>query len=205
MDTGADAILPELPNLGRRYRVERELGRGGMGRVFFARDLNLAREVAIKLLALGSHREDELRRFAQEARAAGSLDHPNILAVHDVGTCAAGPYIVSELLKGSTLRERLGSTPMPLKTAGRYTIQLALGLSAAHEHGVIHRDIKPENLFVTVEGGIKILDFGLAKLAGTAAPDAQLQSFAGATRISAILGTVEYMSPEQVRGKPADR
>src|SRR2546429_3119684 len=150
MDMRADAILPELPNLGRRYQVERELGRGGMGRVFFARDLNLGREVAIKLLAMGSHREDELGRFAQEARAAGSLDHPNILAVHDVGTCAAGPYIVSELLKGSTLRERLGSTPPPLETAMGSTIPPPLGLSAAHQHRGIHPDLKPQNLFVTV-------------------------------------------------------
>src|SRR5438067_4270453 len=167
MDTGADAILPELPNLGRRYQVERELGRGGMGRVFFARDLNLGREVAIKLLAMGSHREDELGRFAQEARAAGSLNHPNILAVHDVGTCTAGPYIVSELLQGSTLRDRLAEHSLPLKTGLRYTVQLALGLAAAHERGVIHRDLKPENLFVTDEGRLKILDFGLAKLSAT--------------------------------------
>src|SRR5438874_1194955 len=142
MDTGADAILPELPNLGRRYQVERELGRGGMGRVFFARDLNLGREVAIKLLAMGSHREDELGRFAQEARAAGSLNHPNILAVHDVGTCTAGPYIVSELLQGSTLRDRLAEHSLPLKTGLRYTVQLALGLAAAQVSMEVDRIIR---------------------------------------------------------------
>jgi len=206
MDTGADAILPELPNLGRRYQVERELGRGGMGRVFFARDLNLGREVAIKLLAMGSHREDELGRFAQEARAAGSLNHPNILAVHDVGTCTTGPYIVSELLQGSTLRDRLAGHSLPLKTGLRYTVQLALGLAAAHERGVIHRDLKPENLFVTDEGRLKILDFGLAKLTGTRAamPAALPQPPQEGIRTGEVLGTVEYMSPEQVQGRKAD-
>jgi Tol biopolymer transport system component/tRNA A-37 threonylcarbamoyl transferase component Bud32 len=196
--------LPELPELGERYRIESELGHGGMGRVFAAHDLKLDRRVAIKLLPARAHTADELRRFSQEARAAGSLAHPNILAVHDVGTCAAGPYIVAELLSGSTLRERFGAAPLPLKTAVRYTIQLALGLAAAHERGVVHRDIKPENLFVTNDGGLKILDFGLAKLTGAAAPEAQLQAVAVGTRISAVLGTVEYMSPEQVRGRAVD-
>ena len=203
---GGAAASPDLPDLGARYRIERELGRGGMGRVFVARDLNLDREVAIKLLAAGGHREDELRRFGQEARAAGSLNHPNILAVHDVGTCAAGPYIVSELLDGSTLRERLDGKPLPLKKALRYTVDLAQGLAAAHERGVIHCDVKPENLFVTNEGRLKILDFGLAKLTGArgVAPEVQVQSFPAGPKLRAILGTVEYMSPEQVRGHEAD-
>src|SRR5256714_3153352 len=164
---GGAAASPDLPDLGARYRIERELGRGGMGRVFVARDLDLDREVAIKLLAAGAHREDELRRLAQEARAAGSLNHPNVLAVHDVGTSAAGPYIVSELLTGSTLRERLRGKPLPLKKALRYVVQLAQGLAAAHERGVIHCDVKPENLFVTDADRVKILDFGLAKLTGS--------------------------------------
>ncbi len=205
-DRGGAAASPDIPDLGERYRIERELGRGGMGRVFVARDLNLDRQVAIKLLSAGAHGEDELRRFGQEARAAGSLNHPNILAVHDVGSCVAGPYIVSELLSGSTLRERLDGKPLPLKTALRYTVQLAQGLAAAHERGVIHCDVKPENLFVTNEGQLKILDFGLAKLTGArvVAPGAQLQSLPASTKISAILGTVEYMSPEQVHGREAD-
>jgi eukaryotic-like serine/threonine-protein kinase len=203
---GGAAASPDLPNLGERYRIERELGRGGMGRVFVARDLKLDREVAVKLLAAGAHREDELRRFGQEARAAGSLNHPNILAVHDVGTCASGPYIVSELLDGSTLRERLDGKPLPLKKALRYTVDLAQGLAAAHERGVIHCDVKPENLFVTNEGRLKILDFGLAKLTGARvlATEVQLQSLPEGPKLRAILGTVEYMSPEQVRGHEAD-
>jgi eukaryotic-like serine/threonine-protein kinase len=206
-DRGGAAPSPDLPDVGQRYRIETELGRGGMGRVFVARDLNLDRQVAIKLLSAGAHREDELRRFGQEARAAGSLNHPNILAVHDVGNCAAGPYIVSELLKGSTLRERLDGKPLPLKTAVRYTIELAQGLAAAHERGVIHCDIKPENLFVTNEGRLKILDFGLAKLTGASVvtSEAQLESLPASTQISAIRGTIEYMSPEQVHGREADR
>ena len=196
---------PDLVELGERYRIERELGRGGMGRVFVARDLKLDRQVAIKLLSSGAHPEEELRRFAQEARAAGWLNHPNILAVHDIGSCGAGPYIVSELLDGSTLRERLDGKPLPLKAALRYTVDLAKGLAAAHEHGVIHCDVKPENLFVTNEGRLKILDFGLAKLTGARfVPAPQAQSPPASTNLRPILGTVEYMSPEQVRGREAD-
>jgi eukaryotic-like serine/threonine-protein kinase len=197
------AASADLPDLGPRYRIEKELGRGGMGRVFVARDLNLDRQVAIKLLSAGAHREEALRRFAQEARAAGSLNHPNILAVHDIGTSAAGPYIVSELLDGSTLRERLDGKALPLKRAVRYTVELAQGLAAAHERGVIHCDVKPENLFVTNEGRLKILDFGLAKLTG-ARIEAQRDSSPSGNETRAILGTVEYMSPEQVRGRDAD-
>lgn len=205
-DRGEATAPPDVPDLGPRYRIERELGRGGMGRIFVARDLSLDRRVAIKLLPPGAHPEDALRRFAQEARAAGSLNHPNILAVHDIGTCATGPYIVSELLDGSTLRQRLNGKPVPLKRAVRYTVELAQGLAAAHEHGVIHCDVKPENLFVTNEGRLKILDFGLAKLTGarSTAPDAQPESSPATTKAGPILGTVEYMSPEQVRGRDAD-
>src|SRR5438128_925577 len=205
-ERGGGVALPDLPDLGERYRIERELGHGGMGRVFVARDLKLDRQVAIKPLATGAHREEELRRFAQEARAAGSLNHPNILAVHDIGSCGAGPYIVSELLDGSTLRERLDGKPLPLKAALRYTVELAKGLAAAHEHGVIHCDVKPENLFVTNEGRLKILDFGLAKLTGArfAPPETLIRSAPASTNIRPILGTVEYMSPEQVRGREAD-
>jgi Tol biopolymer transport system component len=205
-ERGGSAALPDLPDLGERYRIERELGRGGMGRVFVARDLKLDRQVAIKLLSTGAHREEELRRFAQEARAAGSLNHPNILAVHDIGSCGAGPYIVSELLDGSTLRERLDGKPLPLKTALRYTVEVAKGLAAAHEHGVVHCDVKPENLFVTNDGRLKILDFGLARLTGArfVAPEREAQSPPASANIRPIFGTVEYMSPEQVRGREPD-
>src|SRR5438477_1366713 len=135
-----------------------------MGRVFVAHDRKLARNVAIKVLAPGAHGEDALRRFEQEARAAGSLNHPNILAVYDIGSHEGGPYIVSELLEGGTLRQRMAGKPMPWKKAVDIAVQLAQGLSTAHEKGVIHRDLKPENVFVTNDGRVKILDFGIAKL-----------------------------------------
>jgi serine/threonine-protein kinase len=185
------------PQIDPRYSIERELGRGGMGRVFAARDEKLGRQVAIKVLAPGSGGEDALRRFEQEARAAGSLDHPNVLTVHDIGSWQGGPYIVSELLQGRTLRGWLQEKPLPIPKAVDYALQLAQGLCAAHDHGVIHRDLKPENLFVTHEGRLKILDFGIAKLTGAGAPSRR-------TETGALIGTVEYMSPEQVRGEPAD-
>src|SRR5258708_3438283 len=147
-----------------RYRVEKELGRGGMGRVFLAHDLKLDRDIALKVLAPGVHDEQHVLRFEQEARAAGALDHPNILAVHDIGNHAGAPYIISELLQGATLREKLGQ-PLPLREAVELSRQLMPGLAAANERGIIHRDLKPENLFATREGTLKILDFGIAKLA----------------------------------------
>jgi len=191
-------------SLGGRYRIDRELGRGGMGRVFAARDLKLGRDVALKVL---SAREDQnVRRFEQEARAAGALNHPNIVAVHDVGNHAGWPYIVSELLDGATLRMALAGGAIPLRKAVDYARQLARGLSAAHEKGIVHRDLKPENFFVTDGGVLKILDFGIAKLLATdrraAAPDDSAPPIL--TDTGAILGTVEYMSPEQVRGREVD-
>jgi Tol biopolymer transport system component len=181
------------------------LGRGGMGEVYRARDTRLGRDVAIKVLpAAYSADVDRLARFEREARAAATLNHPNILAVFDVGTEAGVPYVVSELLEGQTLRETLGPGPLPLRKALDYGIQIATGLAAAHEKGIIHRDIKPENLFVTSEGRIKVLDFGLAKLreaasAGSAATMTGLHPTEGI-----IIGTSGYMSPEQVRGDPVD-
>src|SRR6267378_5772994 len=156
---------PETPPrlLAERYEIERELGHGGMGRVYVAFDRKLGRKVAIKMLAAGAHGEQALRRFEQEARAAGALNHPNILDVHDIGTWQGEPYIVSELLEGETLGERLREGPLPLEGATSLALQLAQGLCAAHEKGVIHRDLKPENLFITKEGRLKILDFGIAK------------------------------------------
>ena len=182
---------------GERYRIEKELGRGGMGQVFQAHDLELDRDVALKVLGPGAHDEQELRRFEQEARAAGALEHPNVVAVHDAGIHGGERYIISELLRGRTLRETLARGPLALEKALDFARQLALGLGAAHDKGVIHRDLKPENLFVTDDGTLKILDFGLAKLP---APSAG----AATTGAGAILGTVGYMAPEQVRGRKVD-
>src|SRR5262249_25230732 len=148
---------------------------------------------------------DRLRRFEQEAQAAGSLNHPNILAIYDIGTHDGSPYVVSELLEGETLRARLaGGAFAPRKALG-HALQIAHGLAAAHEKGIVHRDLKPENIFVTRDGRVKILDFGLAKLtqseSGTI-PQTELPT--AGTEPGVVLGTLGYMSPEQVRGKPAD-
>src|SRR6202008_3917789 len=147
------------------YEIHALLGAGGMGEVYRARDSALKREVAIKVLpSLVSRNPDRLRRFEQEAQAAAALDHPNILAVHQFGVFQGAPYLVSELLVGESLRQTLQRGPLPVRKAVDYAIQIAHGLAAAHEKGIVHRDLKPENLFVTKDGRIKILDFGLAKL-----------------------------------------
>ena len=200
-----DAEAP--PRIDERYRIEKEIGRGGMGRVFVAHDRKLGRDVAIKVLASGSHGEEALRRFEQEARATCALNHANILDVHDIGMYEGSPYIVSELLHGSTLRERPRKGPLSVQEASGYALQLAQGLSAAHEKGIVHRDLKPENLFITEEGRLKILDFGIAKLVAPMTPEAgeTLPPPQPHTEEGAILGTVGYMSPEQVRGQPADQ
>ena len=199
-----DSRANAASTLNERYVIENELGRGGMGRVFVGRDIKLGRPVAIKFLAKGIQDDDELRRFQQEARAAGSLNHPNVLTVHDIGMHEGSPYIVSELLEGSTLRERLQETPFAPDTAKDCLIQLADGLSAAHDRGIVHRDLKPENLFITRDGRLKILDFGIAKLLepGSQSPDPDSPA---QTQTGTILGTMGYMAPEQVRGRPADR
>ena len=148
-----------------RYEIRSKIGAGGMGEVYRARDEKLNRDVAIKVLpAALSVNADRLRRFEQEAQAAGALNHPNVLAVYDVGTHDGAPYIVSELLQGGELREPLNEGALPLRRAIDYAQQIAAGLAAAHEKGIIHRDLKPENLFITSDGRVKILDFGLAKL-----------------------------------------
>src|SRR3989454_7788209 len=172
-----------------------------MGEVYRARDPRLRRDVAIKVLATAVSTDlNRLRRFEQEARAAAALNHPNILAIHDFGTHNGIQYVVSELLVGQTLREALSGGSLPASTTIDYAIQIAGGLAAAHDQGVVHRDLKPENLFVTRDGRVKILDFGLAKLTGSA-PAAAAGSIV-ATRIvdtmpGTVLGTVGYMSPEQ--------
>ena len=147
------------------YEIVAPIGAGGMGEVYRARDPRLDRDVAVKVLPTAASEEPErLRRFEQEAKAAGVLNHPNVLAVYDIGTYDGAPYIVSELLAGETLRTRIGGTPLPLRKALDYAVQVARGLAAAHEKGIVHRDLKPDNLFVTKDGRVKILDFGLAKL-----------------------------------------
>ena len=199
------------------YEIVGLIGAGGMGEVYRARDRRLRRDVAIKVLpaavASDPHR---LWRFEQEALATASLNHPNILAVYDVGTHDRSPYVVSELLDGHTLRAPLdagrhvqseadssgtGAGRLPVDRVLDYAKQIARGLAAAHAKEIVHRDLKPENLFVTADGRLKILDFGLAKLTGAAEAAATTATGTGA---GVILGTVGYMAPEQVRGQPAD-
>ncbi len=200
------------------YEIEALVGAGGMGEVYRARDPRLGRDVAIKVLPMAFSADPaRLRRFEQEARAAAALNHPGILAVYDIGTDNGAPYIVSELLEGETLRDRLnrGSTASSASDAGGlavrkavdYANQVARGLAAAHEKGIVHRDLKPENLFVTTDGRVKILDFGLAKLTEVDAAHpggGSLPTVAPVTEPGMLLGTMGYMAPEQVRGQPAD-
>ena len=174
-----------------------------MGEVYRARDTRLGREVAVKVLpAAYSADPGRMRRFEQEARAAGMLNHPNILVVYDVGTHDDSPYLVTELLEGQTLRQRLQEGDIPQRKALEYAQQIARGLAAAHERGITHRDLKPENLFVTRDGIVKILDFGLAKLSAEAFNDGS--TLGAGTIPGSVMGTAGYMSPEQVRGKPLD-
>jgi eukaryotic-like serine/threonine-protein kinase len=191
------------------YEIAAQIGSGGMGDVYRARDPRLRRDVAIKVLPAGVALDpDRLARFEQEARAAAALSHPNILAVYDIGTHNSSPYIVGELLEGETLRQREAAGALPVRKAVDIAVQVAHGLGAAHEKGIVHRDLKPENIFLTADGRVKILDFGLAKLtqsdvalAGvTAMPTTPPKSQPGL-----IMGTFGYMAPEQVRALPADQ
>jgi len=189
------------------YEIVELLGVGGMGEVYRARDESLGRDVAIKLLPTAVSADPErLRRFQQEARAAAALNHPNIVGVYGFGTDNGTPYVVTELLEGESLRERLRSSPLPVRKAMDFASQLARGLAAAHEKGIIHRDLKPENLFLTRDGRLKVLDFGLAKLLDTptAIGGSMAPTVAGATDRGTILGTLGYMAPEQLRGRPVD-
>jgi serine/threonine protein kinase len=190
------------------YKIQSLLGAGGMGEVYRAKDSRLGREVAVKVLPSAFSADAErVGRFNQEARAAGALNHPNILAIYDVGTHDGSPYLVSELLEGETLRDRLDGKTLSPRKALDYGLQVARGLAAAHERGIIHRDLKPENLFITKDDRIKILDFGLAKLTqaklGSVAVTEGLTG-AGLTEPGMLMGTVGYMSPEQVRGENVD-
>ena len=186
------------------YDVLGPLGAGGMGEVYRARDTKLDRDVAIKVLPerLASD-PDALGRFEREAKIVAALSHPNLLGIYDFGTHDGIAYAVTELLSGETLRDRLAAGPIPRRKAVEYALQIARGLGAAHEHGVVHRDLKPENVFVTNDGRVKILDFGLAKPLLSESGVSGAATF-GATEPGTVLGTVGYMSPEQVRGKPAD-
>jgi serine/threonine protein kinase/tetratricopeptide (TPR) repeat protein len=202
------------------YQVSSLLGAGGMGEVYRATDTRLGREVAIKVLPSAMAQDPErLRRFALEARSASALNHPNIVVVHDVGTHRGSPYLVSELLEGETLRTCLGRGRLPAKRALEIGAQIASGLAAAHEKGIVHRDLKPENLFLTRDGHVKILDFGLAKQWPAAGhrgetPTAETRAMGEAavssetdagTEPGKVMGTVAYMSPEQVRGEAVDQ
>ena len=178
-----------------------------MGEVYRAHDARLAREVAIKVLPEALAKDsDRLQRFEQEARTLGALNHPNLLAVFDVGATDGLKYLVAELLEGKTLRERLNEGVLPQRKVIEYSSKVANGLAAAHDKGIVHRDLKPENVFVTKDEQVKILDFGLAKYAADAkdAEATALTAGPGATAPGTVMGTVGYMSPEQVRGEVAD-
>jgi serine/threonine protein kinase len=188
------------------YEIRSAIGAGGMGEVYSALDRRLNRQVALKILpALFASDADRLQRFAQESRAAAALNHPNILAIYDIGNNQGTPYVVSELLEGESMRERLNRGPMHSRKALDYARQIAKGLAAAHEKGIVHRDLKPENLFLTDDGQVKILDFGLAKFTSPEADSSgQAPTVQVATEAGTVMGTAGYMSPEQVRAKATD-
>jgi serine/threonine protein kinase len=190
------------------YELRSLVGAGGMGEVYKAWDSRLRRDVAIKILPRSFATEpDRLRRFEIEAHAAAALNHPNVMAIYDVGAEDGTPYLVCELLQGESLRARLKSGPMPLSEVAGFARQIALGLEAAHAAGITHRDIKPENLFVTREDRIKILDFGLAKVVREereSVPAGASTATGSLTGEGAVTGTAAYMSPEQARGDAVD-
>ncbi len=189
------------------YEILAPLGAGGMGEVYRAKDSRLDREVAIKVLPADfANDADRLKRFEQEARATSALNHPNILTLHDFGTHEGAPFIVAELLEGDELRQRLDEGPIPIRKVTEYAQQIVSGLAAAHEKGIVHRDLKPENLFITKDDRVKILDFGLAKLSepGAVATGSEDATKKALTNPGVVMGTVGYMSPEQVRGHKTD-
>ena len=186
------------------YQLISRLGAGGMGEVYLAHDMKLDRRVALKVLSpeLAADR-DRLRRFHQEARAASSLNHPNILVVHDFGELDGRPYLVTEFIEGETLRQRLQQGRLPIRDVVEIGLQMAGALAAAHARGLVHRDIKPENVMVRRDGYVKVLDFGLAKLA-TAKPSPDQGRVESHTQPGMVIGTPRYMSPEQARGLDLD-
>src|SRR6201993_1874472 len=189
------------------YKIISLLGAGGMGEVYRAHDTRLRRDVALKVLQQSLTADsDRLRRFEQEARAVAALNHPNIVSVYDVGVAENVHYIVTELIEGETLRQRIPPQGMPTRKAVELAVQLANGLAAAHDQGIAHRDLKPENILISKDGRLKILDFGLAKLRRSLAQTETVDGMTAAeTNAGMVLGTVGYMSPEQVRGEPADQ
>jgi len=189
------------------YEILSAIGAGGMGEVFRARDARLGRDVAIKVLPPERADDPSFRRFEQEARATGALNHPHVMAVFDVGREGDAPYMVTELLEGQTLRERMAGELLPVRKAIEIADEIAQGLAAAHERGIVHRDLKPDNVFITRDGRVKIIDFGLAKLnfpVVDSGETATVDTGAPATGAGTVLGTVGYMSPEQARGNTAD-
>ncbi|HYJ34312.1 MAG TPA: serine/threonine-protein kinase, partial [Candidatus Binatia bacterium] len=208
------ATIPPGSRLGP-YEIQGLLGAGGMGEVYRARDARLGRDVAVKVLPSSFAADAErLRRFEREARSAAQLNHPNIVAIHDVGVAGAVPYLVSELIEGTTLRARVAQSPLPPRKAIAFAIQIANGLAVAHARGIVHRDLKPENLMVLKGDRLKIVDFGLAKLvraegaapgeAGAARDDDTASAMPQLTETGAILGTASYMAPEQIRQQTVD-
>src|SRR5215472_13764639 len=185
------------------YRIVRELGAGGMGVVFAAEDVRLGRQVAIKFVPDAMADKQLFERLRSEARTASALNHPNICTLHDIGDDEGRPFIVMELLQGRTLRERLAAGPLKVHETLEIGIQVADALDAAHRQHIIHRDIKPANLFLTERGSVKVLDFGLAKVVAQQ-PSALTAAPTGLTTAGMTLGTVSYMSPEQVTGDPLD-
>lgn len=188
------------------YTIHSQLGAGGMGEVYRARDTRLGRDVALKILPESfDHDANRLRRFEQETQAVAALNHPNILAIYDVGEHNSAPFLVSELLEGENLRAVLNRGPLPQRKVVEYAVQVANGLAAAHDKGIVHRDLKPENLFVCRDGRVKILDFGLAKLAAKVAVEPDGATITGSqTAAGVVMGTASYMAPEQVRGELVD-
>src|SRR5580765_3743847 len=198
--------LPAGSRLGP-YEILSPLGAGGMGEVLRARDPRLGREVAIKVLPVElSADADRLRRFEKEARSASSLNHPNIVTIHEVGRSGSTSFIVMELVDGKTLRDLLYAGPLPLRKALAIAAQAADGIARAHASGVVHRDLKPENVMVTGDGVVKILDFGLAKLThpDSERGEAPAATLPGETEPGVVMGTVNYMSPEQAAGQRVD-
>jgi serine/threonine protein kinase len=187
------------------YEIVSAIGAGGMGEVYRARDSKLQRDVAIKVLPeLFASDRDRLARFEREAQAVAALSHPNILAIHDYGVDGTRAYAVMELLEGETLRERLTYGPIASRKAIEYGVQIARGLAAAHDKGIVHRDLKPENIVIKNDGLVKILDFGLARQTPAVLGGATAATIQQDTAPGTVMGTVGYMSPEQVRGEAVD-